>query len=307
MSIQHPPTYPIGGPIEVVLVIPPHKSVQTTLLSTCHSHIPANLISVHLAAEEAPCRQKAYPNLSLLHNIIIRNLAIKYSKFPSFICEQNLHFASGIRMISATLSSIPSSTHSRVCNSVVICPSSLRQSPPATSSSRKQQSPCPALPKLHSSSPLKLRSPWDLRLPLGLGFPGGRGGGAGSAVIGFSALANFLVSAATPSVLRMASSDGGNKGGDEEKQPEDFRYYQIYASEDGTTHFKECRMHGFDLKAYASSPQYVRSDFGGEPTKIVFTELAPGLEQSLHSCPQVQFVITLSGSWYVCHWNYQPY
>lgn len=209
-------------------------------------------------------------------------------------------------MISATLSSIPSSTHSRVCNSVAISPSSLRQSPPATSSSRKQQSPCPALLRLHSSSPLNLRSPWDLRPPLGLGFPGGRGGGAGAAVIGFSALAIFLVSAATPSVLRMASSDGGNKGGDEEKQPEDFRYYQIYASEDGTTHFKECRMHGFDLKAYASSPQFVRSDFGGEPTKIVFTELAPGLEQSLHSCPQVQFVVTLSGSWYVCHWNYQP-
>lgn len=206
-------------------------------------------------------------------------------------------------MISATLCRIPSSTHFRICNSVVISPSSLRQSPPATNSSRKQQSSSPALPKLYSSSPLNLRSPWDLRPPVGLGFSGGRG----AAVIGFSALANFLGSAATPSVLRMASSDGGNKGGDEEKQPEDFRYYQIFASEDGTTHFKECRMHGFDLKAYASSPQYVRSDFGGEPTKIVFTELAPGLEQSLHSCPQVQFVITLSGSWYVCHWHYQPY
>lgn len=210
-------------------------------------------------------------------------------------------------MISATLSSIPSSIHSRICNSVVISPSSLRQSPPATSSSRKQQSSSPALPKLHSSSLLNLRSPWDLRPPVGFGFSGGRGGGAGAAVIGFSALAISLDSAATPSVLRMASSDGGNKGGDEEKQPEEFRYYQIYASEDGTTHFKECRMHGFDLKAYASSPQYVRSDFGGEPTKIVFTELAPGLEQSLHSCPQVQFVVTLSGSWYVCHWSYQPY
>lgn len=202
-------------------------------------------------------------------------------------------------MISATLSSFrSSSTHSRVYNSVAISPPSLRQSPPATSSSRKEQSPSPALPKLQTPSSLNLRRrPWDLRPP-----------GAGAAVRGFPAVAVFLVSAATPSVVRMASSGGGNKGGgDEEKQPEDFRYYQIYASEDGTTHFKECRMHGFDLKAYASSPQYVRSDFGGEPTKIVFTELAPGLEQSLHSCPQVQFVVTLSGSWYVCHSSHQSY
>jgi hypothetical protein len=82
-------------------------------------------------------------------------------------------------------------------------------------------------------------------------------------------------------------------------QPKNFRYYQLYASDDGTTHFGEWKMTGFDLQAYSSKPQYVRSDFGGEPTKLVFTELAAGLEQPLHSCPAVQFVVTLSGSWYL--------
>lgn len=87
--------------------------------------------------------------------------------------------------------------------------------------------------------------------------------------------------------------------GNSSEQPNDFRYYQIYASEDGTTHFGKWKMTGFDLQPYGSKPQYVRSDFGGEPTKLVFTELAVGLEQPLHSCPAVQFVVTLSGSWYV--------
>ncbi len=97
-------------------------------------------------------------------------------------------------------------------------------------------------------------------------------------------------------VLRMATS---KEAAEPSPQPKNFRYYQIYASEDGTTHFGEWKMTGFDLQAYSSKPQYVRSDFGGEPTKLVFTELAVGLEQPLHSCPAVQFVVTLSGSWYL--------
>ncbi|KAJ7568187.1 hypothetical protein O6H91_01G022100 [Diphasiastrum complanatum] len=82
-------------------------------------------------------------------------------------------------------------------------------------------------------------------------------------------------------------------------QPKDFCYYQIWVSEDGETHFIENKMTGFTLQPYSSKPQLVRSDFGGNPTKLVFTELAVGLEQPLHSAPTTQFVVTLSGSWYV--------
>lgn len=38
---------------------------------------------------------------------------------------------------------------------------------------------------------------------------------------------------------------------------------------------------------------------GPKPLKVIFTELAVGLENDYHCCPQVQLVITLKGSWYV--------
>ncbi|XP_024373841.1 uncharacterized protein [Physcomitrium patens] len=81
-------------------------------------------------------------------------------------------------------------------------------------------------------------------------------------------------------------------------QPEKFPYYNLWASQDGETHFAACNMQGFNLTPYASLPQYLRTDFGGEPIEMVFTELPVALDQPLHSPPQVQFVITLSGSWF---------
>ncbi|KAL2652033.1 hypothetical protein R1flu_020161 [Riccia fluitans] len=92
----------------------------------------------------------------------------------------------------------------------------------------------------------------------------------------------------------MAASSESQQDG-----PENFKYTQLWVSKDGETHIKECKFTNFDLKTYSSLPQYQKSEFGGQPTKIVFTELSPGLKQPLHSCPQVQFVITLSGSWYI--------
>jgi hypothetical protein len=83
----------------------------------------------------------------------------------------------------------------------------------------------------------------------------------------------------------------------EEEQPENFKYVQLWVSEDGESHIKECTMSGFKKQEYSSMPQFVKDEFGGQPEKIIFTELAVGLEQPLHPCPQVQFVVTLSGSW----------
>lgn len=110
----------------------------------------------------------------------------------------------------------------------------------------------------------------------------------------------LLVSPTAPlNFLRMASS--AVKPEEVPDQPQDFRYYQLYASEDGKTHFKLCHMKGFESKSYAprTIPQFTKTDFGGEPTKLVFTELPVGQVQELHPCPEVQFVATLSGSWYI--------
>lgn len=85
----------------------------------------------------------------------------------------------------------------------------------------------------------------------------------------------------------------------ESSQPLDFKYIQLWADADGETHIAQCRMSGFREDAYSSLPQFVRDDFGGNTTKLIFTELSVGLTQPLHSPPAVQFVVTLSGSWYV--------
>ncbi|BBM98388.1 hypothetical protein MPTK1_1g13110 [Marchantia polymorpha subsp. ruderalis] len=86
---------------------------------------------------------------------------------------------------------------------------------------------------------------------------------------------------------------------DSSEDPKSFKYMQLWASQDGETHIKECKMKGFDLQKYSSELQFVKTDFGGQPQKIIFTELSAGLRQPLHPCPEVQFVITLSGSWYI--------
>jgi hypothetical protein len=97
----------------------------------------------------------------------------------------------------------------------------------------------------------------------------------------------------------IAGEDGSIELGSDDEPKKDVKYYQIWASQDGETHFTKCTMHGFNLSVYASLPQYLRSDFGGEPLKTVFTELPVGFVQPLHSPPEVQFVVTLLGSWYV--------
>lgn len=88
----------------------------------------------------------------------------------------------------------------------------------------------------------------------------------------------------------------GPKQGD---QPEDFMYTHLWTSADGETHLKECYMKGFDVKSFAGDtpPQFVKE--GSKPTKVTFSELTVDNLQDFHSCPGVQFVVCLSGSWFV--------
>ncbi|KAL3693057.1 hypothetical protein R1sor_006708 [Riccia sorocarpa] len=99
------------------------------------------------------------------------------------------------------------------------------------------------------------------------------------------------------SLLSQAAAPGTS--GDGEPQPSNFTYTQLWADEKGETHVQQCKMTGFSLQNYSAYQQFIRDDFGGNATKFVFTELSVGLTQPLHSTPAVQFVITLSGSWYI--------
>lgn len=81
------------------------------------------------------------------------------------------------------------------------------------------------------------------------------------------------------------------------EDPQNFAYTHLWVSADGETHITEAKLTGFDLKKYAadSESQFVKQ--GPSPGKVVFTELAPGLENDYHPAPQVQFVITVAGKW----------
>lgn len=74
------------------------------------------------------------------------------------------------------------------------------------------------------------------------------------------------------------------------------QYVHLWVDAEGETHIKDAKMKGFELKKYAADPQFVKDDIEA-PTKIVFTELAPGIEQDFHPCPEVQFVVCLAGAW----------
>lgn len=97
----------------------------------------------------------------------------------------------------------------------------------------------------------------------------------------------------------MASSQNKGEGEGEKSQPENFAYTHLWVSSDGETHVKEGKLSNFDLKQYAAStpPQFVKPT--QPPTKTVFSELSVGNEQDWHCCPQVQYVICLSGKWYI--------
>lgn len=77
----------------------------------------------------------------------------------------------------------------------------------------------------------------------------------------------------------------------------DFNYTHLWASQDGETHIKQCKMQNVTKQVYGLLPQYLKSDFGGSPKKLVFAELPLGFTQGRHCAPAVQFVATLSGNW----------
>ncbi|KAK3239473.1 hypothetical protein CYMTET_50597, partial [Cymbomonas tetramitiformis] len=76
-------------------------------------------------------------------------------------------------------------------------------------------------------------------------------------------------------------------------------YTHLWCSADGETHVQECFMSDFVLKGYSNAPQAVREDGVPTPDKIAFTQVPVGWDNPWHPCPKTQFVITLSGSWYV--------
>ena len=78
------------------------------------------------------------------------------------------------------------------------------------------------------------------------------------------------------------------------------KYNQLWVGADGETHVEVCLNFGaLEKKGYSGTPQYVRqfgpSDFTVK--SVVVTQMFG--ENPWHYAPSAQFVVTLSGAWYV--------
>ena len=76
-------------------------------------------------------------------------------------------------------------------------------------------------------------------------------------------------------------------------------YHHMYVDAEGNTRIKrDCSFGELIKKGYAGTPQYVR-DFKGAfnvKTMVVTQQFGPN---PWHYCPSPQFVVTLSGQWYI--------
>jgi hypothetical protein len=78
----------------------------------------------------------------------------------------------------------------------------------------------------------------------------------------------------------------------------DIPYWHLYTDADGVSRFKRCAMTELDWKALSSSAQWQGRKITAE-TSIVFSVLPPGWFGDWHENPKPQWIIPLSGRWYV--------
>ena len=80
------------------------------------------------------------------------------------------------------------------------------------------------------------------------------------------------------------------------------RFTRLWISHDGLTHLQDCTVQQMTKKPLpgGKTAQYVRSLEGiVDPSQLIFTQMAAGSKNPWHQCPTSQFVIPLSGSWFV--------
>ncbi len=75
-------------------------------------------------------------------------------------------------------------------------------------------------------------------------------------------------------------------------------YWHMYTDRAGTSRFVRCAMGGLDFKALTSAPQWQHRTVTGAFT-VAFVVLPVGWFGDWHESPKPQWVIPLSGAWYV--------
>lgn len=76
-------------------------------------------------------------------------------------------------------------------------------------------------------------------------------------------------------------------------------YWRLWTGADGVTRQKQCAMSDFDLKSVAkpAQPQWLGEKTGG--AAVVFTVLPVGWTGTWHENPKPQWILPLSGRWFV--------
>jgi hypothetical protein len=75
-------------------------------------------------------------------------------------------------------------------------------------------------------------------------------------------------------------------------------YWSQWTGNDGQTHTTKCYLSKLESKPFSSTPQYVQR-LPGDVDSLVYTELPAGWEGNWHINPKRQWVVILSGQYYM--------
>ncbi|KST66881.1 cupin domain-containing protein [Mastigocoleus testarum] len=86
----------------------------------------------------------------------------------------------------------------------------------------------------------------------------------------------------------------------EESNPPKFIYWHVWTDDDGVSHQTRCELTNFEKESMGgdAAPQWNNRLLTSE-SKIVFAELPVGWVGEWHENPQPQWIIPLSGKWFV--------
>ncbi|MGB3618341.1 MAG: hypothetical protein WBA12_09490, partial [Catalinimonas sp.] len=79
-----------------------------------------------------------------------------------------------------------------------------------------------------------------------------------------------------------------------------FSYWHVWTDDAGVSHQTRVTLGGFEEKSISgdADPQWIKQLFGSE-ARVVFTVLPAGWVGEWHENPQPQWIVPLSGRWFV--------
>ncbi len=77
-------------------------------------------------------------------------------------------------------------------------------------------------------------------------------------------------------------------------------YWHVWTDADGVTHQKQCRLKNLAMRQFAPpSPAMWVESLAVSPSAITFLVLPPGFDGGWHRNPKPQWIIPMSGRWFV--------